>query len=143
MRVLRAGLSYFALVLTSSVGLGLVRRIVLEPRIGARVAEVAEVPVMVGLSMLAAWFVVRHYCRGCGRGRRLAVGAIAMALLVASEIALVSLASGRTLDRYLTSQDVLAFDALHLAGLALFALMPALVNGAMGSRRYRRSAHAR
>ena len=97
---------------------------------------------MVGLSVLAAWFVVRRYCRGWRRGRRLVVGAIALVLLVASEAALVGLVRGQTLERYMVSRDVLAFD-LHLAGLVLFGLMPALVNGAMGARRYRRSSHRR
>ena len=100
---------------------------------------------MVGISILVAWFVVRRYCRGWSRVKRLAVGAIALALLVLSEIALVRLSTGLTLGRYVASRDVLAFD-VYLTGLALFALMPALVNGALGARRYRRfrrSAHAR
>jgi hypothetical protein len=142
MRLLKAGVSYFALVFAAGFILGVVRRFLVEPMIGTRAAEVAEVPVMVGLSMLAAWFVVRYYCRGLGRGWRLAVGAIALLLLAASEAALVVLVRGQTLERYLATRDVLAFD-VYLAGLLLFALMPAVVNGAMGSRRYRRSAHAR
>ena len=142
MRLLKASVTYFALVFAAGFVLGLVRTFLVEPMIGARAAEVAEVPVMVGLSVLAAWFVVRHYCRGWGRGRRLVVGAIALLLLLASEAAVVVLVRGQTLERYVTTRDVLAFD-VYLAGLVLFALMPAVVNGAMGSRRYRRSAHAR
>jgi hypothetical protein len=142
MRLLRAGVLYFALVFAAGFVLGVARTLLLEPRVGARAAEVAEVPVMVGLSILAAWFVVRRYCRGWGRGRRLAVGGIALLLLVACEAAMVGLVRGQTLERYLASRDVLAFD-VYLVGLALFTLMPALVNGAMGSKRYRRSAHAR
>jgi hypothetical protein len=142
MRLFKAGVSYFALVFAAGVVLGVGRKLFLEPLIGAQAAEVAEVPVMIGLSMLAAWFVVRRYCRGWRRGRRLAVGAIALLLLIASEAALVGLVRGQTLERYLATRDVLAFD-VYLVGLALVALMPALVNGAMGARRYRRSAHAR
>ena len=142
MRLIKAGVSYFALVFAAGFVLGVVRKLLVEPLIGARAAEVAEVPLMVGLSMLAAWFVVRRYCRGWRRGRRLVVGAIALVLLVASEAALVGLVRGQTLERYLASRDALAFD-VYLVGLVLFALMPALVNGAMGARRYRRSAHAR
>ena len=44
--------------------------------------------------------------------------------------------------RMLEARRVLAFDA-YLVGLVLFALMPALLNGAMGSRRYRRSSRRR
>ena len=137
MRLLKAGVSYFALVFAAGFVLGVVRKLFVEPLIGARGAEVAEVPVMVGLSMLAAWYVVRRYCRGWSRIKRLAIGAIGLALLVLCEIALVRLATGMTLGRYVASRDVLAFD-VYLVGLTLFALMPALVNGAMGARRYRR-----
>ena len=142
MRLLKASVSYFALVFAAGFALGVLRKLLLEPLIGARGAEVAEVPVMVGLSILAAWFVVRHYCRGWGRGRRLVVGLIALLLLAACELALVGVVRGQTLERYLATRDVLAFD-VYLVGLALFALMPALVNGAMGSRRYRRSSRTR
>lgn len=142
MRVLKAGAAYFALVFAAGVVLGVVRELWLKPRIGAPAAEIAEVPLMVGLSMLAAVLVVRRLGRGLGVARRLAIGAIALVLLIASELVLMKLVRGQSHDAYLASRDTVAFGA-YLVGLALFALMPALVTGAIGSRRYRRVRAAR
>ena len=53
MRILKAALTYFALVF----GAGFVRRIRIlwvVPRVGTRVAELTEAPIMLGITIVAA-----------------------------------------------------------------------------------------
>lgn len=124
MKGFRAGVIYFLMVFAAGFVLGTVRVLALVPRLGERTAELLEIPVMLGVSFLAARWVVRRYA--VERGARLTVGLVALALLVAAEVGVVLGLRGETLGAYVAGRDPVA-GAAYLVSLLLFAAMPLLV----------------
>jgi hypothetical protein len=128
-RVVRAGLLYFALTFGAGFVLGPLRILFLVPRIGTRAAELVELPVMIGISWLAARWVTRRLAVAPRPAARLAMGAIAGALLLAAEFTLVLRLRGLTLEEYFATRDPVAGAAYYAAVLLLVA-MPLLIRGA-------------
>ena len=63
-RVVGAGLLYFALTFGAGFLLGPIRILLIEPRVGVRAAELLEIPVMIGVTLLAArWVTAGSLCR--------------------------------------------------------------------------------
>lgn len=133
MRALTAAAAYFAAVFGAGFVLGVARTLWLVPRIGARAAELAEVPVMLVFVVFAARRVVRRFAVPPAAGPRLAVGVAAVALLLAAELALVLPLRGVTIATYFATRDPVA-GAAYLASLVVMALAPLAV-----ARRSRRS----
>ena len=123
--VARLAIAYFASVFSIGFVLGAVRTLWIAPRLGARAAELAEMPVMVAVSFLVARALMRRGA-ALGVGGAALVGVTALALLLSAELALVFLARGETLGEYLASRDPVSGSAFALA-LLLFAAMPAAV----------------
>jgi hypothetical protein len=128
-RVVRAGLLYFALTFGAGFVLGPLRILFLVPRVGERTAELLELPVMIGISWLAARWVTGRLAVPPRTAPRLAVGAIAGALLLVAEFTLVLRLRGLTLEEYFATRDPVAGAAYYAAVLLLVA-MPLLVRGA-------------
>jgi hypothetical protein len=125
-RVGAAGLAYFAIVFAAGFVFGVVRERWAIGALGARAAELAEIPLMIGVVILAAmWVVVRFGLRPTA-AQRLGTGLLALALLVGAELGVVLGVRELTLEEYLDSRDPLAFAA-YLAALLLYAVMPAMV----------------
>ena len=130
-RVVRAGLLYFALTFGAGFVLGPVRILWLVPRVGARVAELLELPVMVFISWLAARWVTRRLAVPPRTGPRLAMGALAGALLLAAEFSLVLRLRGMTLEEYFATRDPVS-GAAYYGAVVLLVLMPLLVSRTPG-----------
>lgn len=122
--VLKAGLAYFGLVFAAGFLLGTIRVVWLVPRIGERTAELAEIPLMLLVSVLAARGVVRRFA--IPPSQRLGTGFLALALLLGAEIGVGVWITGQTVAGVLTNRDPVSGTAYFLA-LGLFAVMPALV----------------
>lgn len=130
--VAKYGVIYFALVFAAGFVLGTIRVLAVEPRIGSRYAELLEIPIMLYLVFLAARLVVSRIDLPAPGHALLAVGAIALALLIAAELTVVLGLRGISLAQYLESRDALAFGA-YVVSLVVFAVMPWLVNTRMQS----------
>ncbi len=122
---LRLGLIYFAVVFGAGFALGVLRVLVVVPRLGETRAVLLELPVILTL----AWFLSRRLIRRLAGGlaTRAAMAACAMLLVLAVEYGLALLAPGARpveLMRHWTSLPGL----LGLAGQVFFALMP-LIGG--------------
>ena len=126
-RVLRASLVYFALTFGAGFVLGPFRILVLVPRLGARTAELIEMPVMIGITWLAARWVTQKFSVPPERGPRLSMGVMAGALLLLAEFTLVLRLRGLTLEEYFATRDPVSGTAYYAAVLLLM-LMPLLVN---------------
>jgi len=126
-RTLRAALLYFALTFGAGFLLGPLRILFLVPRLGARAAELVEIPVMIGITWLAARWVTRRFSVPPQRGPRLSLGVTAGALLLLAEFTLVLRLRGLTLEEYFATRDPISGTAYYAAVLVL-VLMPLLVN---------------
>jgi len=118
--------SYFLLVFVAGFVLGMVRVPFLVPWIGTRTAELLEMPLMLVAIVWSARFVVRRFSISPGVGPRVAVGIVALALLVAAELVTAYGLQGLEPSDYIASRDPIS-GAVYVAMLVIFALMPALV----------------
>lgn len=124
--IVRAGLSYFAIVFAVGFALAPLRELWAIPRFGARLGELLEMPFMLVAIFLAARYVVRRFRVGRGALPRLGLGVIALGCLLLAEIGVVFWVRGFTLTEYLAARDPVS-GGIYLAMLGVFALMPLLV----------------
>ena len=123
-RAVTAALAYFAVVFATGFGFAVVRERFVKQLLGARAAEMAEIPLMIGVMILAALWVVIRYSLS-RTGARLLTGFLALLLLLSAEL-IVAAVRDLDWDEYLATRDPVAFTA-YLGALVLFALMPVLV----------------
>jgi len=129
-RVLSTSLIYFGLVFASGFVLAPVRILVLQPRVGERLAELIELPLMVLVSWLLASWLMRRKLMPYRRWQRILVGALALLLILLAEFWVVLFVREISLDEYLATRDPVAALAYYIS-LLMFAAMPVWV-----ARRY-------
>lgn len=122
-QVIAAALAYFCLVFGAGFVLGAIRVPFLVPRLGERIAELAEMPLMLAVVVLAARFVSRRFALPGGAAARLGTGLLALTLLLAAEVLLAVTLQDRSLAAYIASRDPIS-GSVYLLMLALYAAMP-------------------
>ena len=125
-QVLKAGVLYFALVFGAGFVLGTIRTLWVVPRVGTRMAELTETPIMLAVVIVASRWVVLHLLVPFVPSVRLGMGAIALGLLLLAEFAFVLWVRGLSIRQYFASRDRVS-GAVYYAMLGLFAIMPLLV----------------
>ena len=123
--ILRASIRYFGLVFGAGFVLGVIRTLALVPRLGTRMAELLEVPIMISISVFAARSIVRRFGLANSRPSQCAVGFIALLFMVGAEIGLGVL-MGRSPSQIVRDRDPVSGPAYFMA-LGVFAAMPLLV----------------
>ncbi len=123
---LKAGVLYFALVLDAGFVLGITRTLWVFQRLGVKTAELAEAPIMVGVSILAARWVVRRVGIPPLWPRRLAMGCIALGLMLLAEFTFVLWVQGLTIRGYFEARDPVS-GTVYFLTLGVFAVIPMLV----------------
>jgi type IV secretory pathway TrbD component len=126
MHILKAGILYFAVVFGVGFLLGPIRIYWVVPRLGARVAELLETPVMIMVTIAAARWIVRRLAVPPSLASRLGMGFIALALLLIAEFTLVLWLRGISIGEYLASRDPVS-GTVYYATLGVFAVTPLLV----------------
>lgn len=114
---------YFAIVFSIAFVMGILRGLVVAPRLGETIAVFLEIPALLAVS----WFVARRLLqkRSFAGWQLILIGAIAFILTMICEAGLADLIRGQSLAQWAAS----LIKPLGLAGLAgqlAFALMPAL-----------------
>ena len=129
LKVALAAALYF--LATFSVGflLGPIRLLLLEPRIGAVAATLCEAPLLLIAMAVAARWTPRLAGLTISPGGMLAVGIGALALQQAADLLVGMLLRGLSAQQQF-ARLATPEGAVYAALLALFALMPALVNRA-------------
>lgn len=120
---LRAGAAYFALVFAIGFALGTIRVLVVIPRFGDTNAVLIELPVMLVLSWMACAWLVHRFAVPPRTAERLAMGALAFALLMVGELAVSVFGFGQTVTEHLATYRTLGAQ-LGLAAQVGFALFP-------------------
>ena len=131
--MIRTGLVYFALVFGAGFLLGPIRVLVLEPRVGVRVAELVEAPLMLAAIALAARWVVRRRAAGLATPGWLGVGCIAAALVLAADLAVGVGLRGMTVAEVFLGRDPVSGPVYYVL-VAIAALAPWLAAAAAGRR---------
>jgi hypothetical protein len=106
--------------------LGAIRILWFVPIIGVRLAELLETPIMIVVSILAARWTVLRLNVPSASSLRLAMGGVALALLLTAEFGLVSWIRGLSIKDYLTTREPVS-GTVYYAALAVFAIMPLFV----------------
>ena len=125
-RIIKAALLYFVIVFGAGSVLGPIRMLLVVPRLGERIAELIEMPLMLIIIILAARFVVRRFHLPAHVIYYLATGVLAFALGLLFEFGVVLKLRGLTLTEYFETRDPVA-TAVYYFTLVVFALMPLLV----------------
>jgi hypothetical protein len=125
-QVLKAGSLYFTLVFAVGFVLGTIRTLWVVPILGARTAELIEEPIMFGLSILAARWVVRRLRFPPDWLPRLAFGFVALGLMLLVEFTFVLWIRGITIREYFVTRDPIS-GGVYFLTLAAFAVMPVFV----------------
>jgi len=122
MRVLRAGVAYFALVFAAGFVLGAVRVPLLVPRLGERTAELLELPFM-GLVVVLVSRWRQRRTPELSPSQQLGVGGFALLLLLTAECALGAVLQGRSPIEVLLAHDPVSGSVYYVL-LVVFALLP-------------------
>jgi hypothetical protein len=125
-QILKAAGLYFVIVFGAGFVLGTIRVLLVVPHLGVRTAELMETPVMVAISFFAARWMMRHFAALHAAAARIAIGLVALALLLGAELAFVHWLQGLTVREYIASRDPVS-GAGYVIALGLFAIMPLLV----------------
>jgi len=126
MKTLKAGILYFALVFGAGFMLGPIRVFWIVPRVGARMAELMESPVMFAVIIVAARWIVRRLAVPSTLSSRLGMGFIALGLLLVAEIMLAHRLWGLSLSELIASRDPVSGTVYYVL-LGVFAVMPLLL----------------
>jgi hypothetical protein len=122
-QALKVGAVYFAGVFAAGFFLGVIRTLWVEPRLGTRVAELMEAPIMLVVITFAARALVRRHLE-LAQGRLwLVAGVIALALLLGVELTVVLRLRGLSLSEYFATRDAVS-GAVYCILLGAFAVMP-------------------
>lgn len=125
MSVARVGFVYFAVVFAAGFTFGVVREFLITPHVGPFAATAIEAPFMLAVCATAAAWLRRRY-RNFLQRDWLAVGGVALALLLAAEIAGAFALRGWSVVQWVQHFNT-PQGALSLALFLAFALLPALL----------------
>jgi hypothetical protein len=124
--ILRDGVVYFVLIFGVGFVLGVIRSLWVEPQVGTRLAELPEMPVMLGVIVVAVPWSIRRLAVPARPSQRLGVGFLGLGLLIATELVLAVALCGMTLQDSFATRDPVT-GTLYYLMLGVFVRMPLLV----------------
>jgi hypothetical protein len=125
-QILKAGAAYFVLVFGAGFVLGTIRLLWVVPRFGTRPAELMEMPIMLGVVIVAARWVVRRFAVPTTLSSRLGMGGIALSMMLVAEFSLLLRLRGLSVEEYFATIDPISGTVFFLMQGAL-AIMPLFV----------------
>jgi ABC-type uncharacterized transport system permease subunit len=124
--VVKAGVLYFALVFGLGFVLGTIRTLWVVPRVGARTAELMEMPIMLAVTIVAARWTVLRLSVPMMWSARLGMGCVALVLMLIAEFGFVLWIRGLSIKEYFATRDPVS-GTIYYVVLVVFAIMPLLV----------------
>ncbi|MDT8855647.1 hypothetical protein RNZ50_11605 [Paracoccaceae bacterium Fryx2] len=126
--LLTAAFRYLAIVFAAAFALGVLRVLVVAPRIGEVAAVLLEVPLVLAISWVVAGHTLRRWPGVARPGAALGMVALAFMMLMAGEALLSVLVFGVPFGAYLAAM-LRPAGLIGLAGQIGFALIPRLRAG--------------
>jgi hypothetical protein len=126
--MLKAGLLYFAVVFGIGFVFGTIRTLWVVPRLGMRMAELMEMPIMLVVTIVAARWIVLHLAIPSSSSARLGMGVIALCLSLLAEFGLVLWLRGLSIKEYLATRDRVSGTAYYVALGAFVICRSSFVN---------------
>lgn len=126
MQVLQTAVLYFLLVFGAGFVLGTGRVLFLVPLLGERTAELLEMPLMLGVIVFSARWIVRHILDEHRRASALSIGFIAMGLVLIADLVVGMSLRGLSAAEVFLNRDPVSGTAYYMS-LLLFAVMPAIL----------------
>ncbi len=137
-RAMLAGCSYFGIVFAVGFLLGVLRVLFLIPRLGETAAVLLELPLLLTLSWMVCEWLTAHFDIPTAFSLRLAMGALAFAVLMLAELGGSTIGFGRSLSEHLEQYRRIP-GLLGLAGQIAFAIFPVIQSTIPTSRDAQRS----
>jgi hypothetical protein len=125
-QILKAGLLYFAIVFGMGFVFGAIRTVWIVPRVGTRLAELMETPIMLMVTIVAARWIVLHLAIPSTPSARLGMGGTALCLLLIAEFVFVLWLRGLSVREYLATRDPVS-GTVYYVMLGAFTIMPLLL----------------
>jgi len=123
---LKAGIIYFLVTFGAGFVLGPIRILWAVPRLGTRMAELMEAPIMLVVTIVTARLIVRRFALPVKASIRLGMGCVALGFMLIAEFTLVLWLRGLSISEYLASRDPVS-GTVYYVMLGVFAIMPLLV----------------
>ena len=124
--VTAAGAAYFALVFGAGFVFGTIRTLWVKPAIGVRAAELAEMPFMLLMILVAARWLDARFLRSASSSTSLAAGVVALTLVLLADAGVGVLLRGMSFAEVFVDRDAIA-GTIYYAMLVVFAVMPWLL----------------
>jgi len=122
---LRAGIAYFAVVFAAGFVLGVLRILVVIPKLGELTAVLIELPVILALSWWVSRWLTARFGVGGTMGPRLVMGAVAFGVLMVAEAGMAVLLFGRSLSQHFAGYREMT-ALIGLLGQIVFGLIPVM-----------------
>ncbi len=120
---LRSGAVYFAIVFIIAFVLGVLRTLIIAPRLGETPAVLFEAPIVLAVSWFVAKWCVRQFRVPAVTHVRLTMGCVAFVMLMVAELGISSIFFDRSVPQYLAGLLSVA-GALGLGSQVAFAWVP-------------------
>jgi hypothetical protein len=121
----KAGLAYFGAVFVVGFMLGVIRVLMLVPRIGEITSVLLETPVILAVSWLVSGWATEKFHVSSAVSQRLVMGGVAFALLMLAEIGVSVFAFGRSIEDHLAAYRSWQ-GVIGLIAQIAFAMIPVM-----------------
>lgn len=123
LRIFRLSGLYFTIVFGAGFILGPIRVLMLEPRLGTRIAELLEMPVMLLIIWVAASWISQRFTQDLSASERFSVGALAIIGVLIADTAVGVFLRGMTVAEVFLRRDAVSSIAYY-GLLTLCAILP-------------------
>ncbi|MGG6270519.1 hypothetical protein ACQ4M3_37870 [Leptolyngbya sp. AN03gr2] len=123
LRIFRLSGLYFTIVFGAGFILGPIRVLMLEPRLGTRIAELPEMPVMLLVILVAAGWISQRFTQDLSASERFSIGALAVIGVLIADTSVGVFLRGMTVAEVFLRRDAVSSIAYY-GLLALCAILP-------------------
>jgi hypothetical protein len=123
MKIVLSAITYFAMIFGAGFLLGPIRVLMLEPRVGVRVSELIEAPIMLLAILVIGRWIGCKQCRLMPIPSVLGVGLLTAMMILTADVAVGVILRGMTIVDVFVKRDAVA-GPVYFVLVALTAVTP-------------------